>query len=313
MAKMMWSLNDFQEVKARYEVVKPIKGKGKNAGKVPIACRKRAHEEIVKVNDNCYALYDDTYWWWREHREKWALHGQAAILWTRDPKNGTETIRIRNCGVGMNAFGRADFLNRFLPYCMRVRPASSGRYNVVSQGEAYYLPKNVMHTRGKQLDNTSYSDYMPPDSFSSYDGMDITMKRVLGTLKWGLASIEHKHPRRRINKEAKKEMQPHINSFLNWCWVRTPSIIDTVSSGYTRDYWSREEYFRDRSVVMNAIQDEDDADRFNLLLYFLQRVKYNQAWDAKDDEWAHDPKQFRTKFNSFINSVCKFTYETSDY
>ena len=120
MAKMMWNLNDFEEVEARYETVKPIRGKGRNAGKVPIACRKRAHEEIVRVNANCYALYDETYWWWREHREKWAEHGQAAILWTRDPKKNTESVRIRNCGVGTNAHERIDFLYHFQPRSLTV-------------------------------------------------------------------------------------------------------------------------------------------------------------------------------------------------
>ena len=318
MAKMMWNLNDFEEVEARYETVKPIRGKGRNAGKVPIACRKRAHEEIVRVNANCYALYDETYWWWREHREKWAEHGQAAILWTRNRMEGTESIRIRNCGVGMNALCRIDFLNRFLPYSVRVRSSGSGRYNVTTSDtvrmtiEKYYLPKNVMHTQMRQITDTSYQDYMPQDCYSPYDSMDVTLTRPIGTAQWELTSVEHKPPRKRVDKEAKKAIQPHIDSFLDWCWVRTPSIIDTVPSRYTREYWERETLFRDDWIAKGAIQDEDAEHRFDLLLYFLQKVKYNQAWNATDD-WAHDPKQFRARFNSFINSVCQLTYKTTDY
>ena len=65
MAKMYWNMSDFQDIKGNYSNTKPIRGKGGNAGRVPIACRTRPQEEIVKVNDNCYALYDDTFWWWQ--------------------------------------------------------------------------------------------------------------------------------------------------------------------------------------------------------------------------------------------------------
>lgn len=305
MSKMYWRLNDFTEVDARYKAVNPIRGKGKNAGKVPIACRQRAHEEIVKVNNNCYALYDDTYWWWRDFRGEWAEHGQAAILWTRDLKKGTESIRIRNCGKGMNAFSRVDFLDRFLPCTITVRSAGSGRYNVVTGGEKHYLPKNVMHLDDNEV-------YICQHNLAKYDGMDVTFTRPVGTYEWELKGTTHKPPRKRIDKETKKNIQPHIDSFLNWCWVRTPSIIDTVPNRYTREYSEREVLFGDDWIAKGAIQDEDAEHRFDLLLYFLQKVKYNRAWDATDD-WAYDPKQFRTKFNSFINSVCQLTYTTTDY
>ena len=313
MAKMMWNLNDFQEVEARYEVVKPINGKGKNAGKVPIACRGRAHEEIVKINDNCYALYDENFWWWREHREKWAEHGQAAVLWGRDPKNNTESVRIRNTGVGMNALCRVDFLNRFLPFCMRIRPASSGRYNVVSQGEKYYLPKNIMHTRDRQLTSTSYHDYMAMDGFSGYDGMDVTFTRTIGSHAWTLASKQHFQPRPRVNKELKAQHKQGIEQTRDWMWSLAMVLQNTLTWKTCSDAKYALEA-RSAADIREIMADPDHPMRSTLATHVLGNVYFNLAGGYVNG-WGNDkaiqivdhPARFKASFNRQVNHLCGFS------
>ena len=59
MALTYSNFNTFDEVASYYERIKPLRG-ANNVGKDirPIGDRKRKHERIVKVSDNCYALSD---------------------------------------------------------------------------------------------------------------------------------------------------------------------------------------------------------------------------------------------------------------
>ena len=315
MAKYVYNMETFREVERNYDNTKPIRGKGKNAGKLPIGCRARPHEEMVKVNDNCYALYDQTYWWWKEHREKWAEHGQAAILWTRDPKKNTESVRIRNCGVGTNAHERIDFLYHFQPRSLTVVGKGSGHYAIRTGGEDYYLPKNIMHTRDRQLHLTStgYAVVMAVDAFSGYDNMDVTFTRAIGSHAWTLASKRHFQPRPRVNKELKAQHKQGIEQTRDWMWSLAMVLQNTLTWKTCSDAKYALEA-RSAADIREIMDDPDHPMRSTLATHVLGNVYFNLAGGYVDG-WGNDkaiqivdnPARFKASFNRQVNYLCGFS------
>tara|TARA_R110000764_G_scaffold233403_1_gene326359 strand:- start:1644 stop:2585 length:942 start_codon:yes stop_codon:yes gene_type:complete len=306
MTKYIYNMETFREVERNYDNTKPIRGKGKNAGKVPIGCRTRPHEEIVKVNDNCYALYDETFWWWKEHREKWAEHGQAAVLWTRDPKKNTESVRIRNCGVGTNAFCRTEFLYHFQPRSLIIAPAGSGHYAIRTGGEEYYLPKNVMCLDGNRA-------YINQDHYAEYDGMDVTFTRSIGDHAWTLTSKRHFKPRPRVNKELKEQYKQGIGQTRDWMWSLAMVLQNTLTWKTCSDAKYALEA-RSANDIRGIIGDPDHPMRSTLATHILGNVYFNLAGGYVNG-WGNDnviqivdnPARFKASFNRQVNYLCGFS------
>ena len=334
-AKYCNRLSSFADVENDYDKTKPIRGKGRHAGKIPIASRKRAWEEIVKVNDDCYALYDsDVYWWFSEDDNymKWVDHAAAGILWTRDRKKNTESVRIRNVGVGMNAFGRIDFLFRFLPMGLRVDNRNSHYYIYDVQSKySHYLPKTTIHL---QDDYTGDPEEMRTwrasnDIPTKYDDMDVTLTRTMNAVgrpegEWQLTSKSHNQPRKRVDTEAKKAARHDIKSFLEYCWLRAPVLRDvTPTQWHTRNREAAElSGMLDVFDPLETIKEGSDERMTVCRLFFAMKSKsdFDDVWDAQKQEWVgtntsfwDDPDTFRKRYNTFINKYCDFTYTTTDY
>ena len=337
MTKYRNRLSSFADVENKYANTTPIRGKGKNAGNVPIASRNRAWEEIVKVNDDCYALYDsDAYWWFKHNgnHKKWVDHAAAAVLWTRDRKKNTESVRIRNVGVGMNAFGRIDFLYRFMPMGLCSWRATGSYYYIhdaQSKGD-YYLPKTTIHLK----DNYDGDPDMrrtwraSGDIPTKYDDMDVTLTRTMNAVgrpegEWQLTSKPHNQPRKRVDKKTKAAHAKHIQEFLEWCWIRTPVIRDTLRHTTWNERQQYINVFEENSGLTRMVVCDDEHERrMDLLMCFLSfcyKTHYYWGQNTAETEevmrdrnpWLYDPKKYRTRFNSFINKFCDFTYMTTDY
>ena len=328
-------LSSFADVENDYAKTKPIRGNGKNAGNVPIANRNRAREEIVKVNDDCYALYDSDAYWWFSHNDnakKWVDHAAAAILWTRDRKKNTQSVRIRNIGVGMNACSRIDFLYRFLPMGLRVDNRNSHYYiyDVVSK-YSYYLPKTTIHLQDilagdpAMMRNWRASDDIP----TKYDDIDVTLTRTMNAVgrpegEWQLTSKLHKQPRKRVDTEAKKAARQDIKSFLEYCWLRAPVLRDvTPTQRYTRNREAAELAAELANFdPLETIKEDSDERMVVCRLFFAMKSKSDNddVWDARRQEFVStntnfwdDPDTFRRRYNTFINKYCNFNYTTTDY
>ena len=132
MALTFSSFDTFDEVVAHYNNTTPLRGKD-NVGKDirPIGDRKRKHERIAKISENCYAL-SDGYHFGDEHfyyfnygaanyKPSLAYMEQYAPIVWRKKRDGTEEVTLRN-GYGFGAHNsRYQFLYRHTPKGMWFR------------------------------------------------------------------------------------------------------------------------------------------------------------------------------------------------
>ena len=152
MALTYSNFTTFDAVASYYERIKPLRG-ANNVGKDirPIGDRKRKHERIVKVSDNCYALSDgwhygdDVFKAWYRNAEYTPtskdMEFYAPIVW-RKHKDGTETVTMRN-GSGSGAHNmRYAFLYRHSPKGLHFRNRS-GKHFIAAADKTYYLAKGT--------------------------------------------------------------------------------------------------------------------------------------------------------------------------
>ena len=318
-------LSSFAEVENYYAKTKPIRGKGKHAGNVPIAGRNRPWEEIVKVNDDCYALYDGhTYWWfaYNGNHKKWVDHAAAAILWTRDRKKNTESVRIRNVGIGMQAGTRSDFLHRFMPRGLCLWVASGSNYHVhdaVSK-EDYYLPKTPIHLQDNYEGDPEMrrtwraSDDIP----TKYDDQDVTLTRTINAVgrpegEWQLTSKRHYQARPYVDKEVKKQYKKAIAETRDWLWALAMVLQSTLT--YNNVHRAEREVDRySKDDMRDLLLDPNHPCRHDFATALLGRIYFNMAGGYVSG-WGNDPTvqitdnpaKFKIAYNRNINRLCGFT------
>ncbi len=151
MALTFSSFDTFDEVVAHYNNTTPLRGKD-NVGKDirPIGDRKRKHERIAKISENCYAL-SDGYHFGDEHfyyfnygaanyKPSLAYMEQYAPIVWRKKRDGTEEVTLRN-GYGFGAHNsRYQFLYRHTPKGMGFFNRN-GKHFIGKGSTDYYLAK----------------------------------------------------------------------------------------------------------------------------------------------------------------------------
>lgn len=166
---MSFDLNNFDDVKKRYESIKPINSKVNPTSDDirPIADRKRKYERIMKFSETCYALLDgDGYadsltnnWVPAKQRQRSRDNVSetltfAPVVWTRH--DGYDTIRIRNGSGDYAHTSRYSFISRCLPRTMHMTIGQGKQYIVNKKGSGdkqYLLPKSDYYSyRGGEVE-----------------------------------------------------------------------------------------------------------------------------------------------------------------
>ena len=85
-------LSSFDEVVAKYEQTKPIRGARANDDLRPLAERRYWWARVIKVNDNKYALCDG-HWMWAHVKDDTISEQTCPILWERKEDGDYMTVR----------------------------------------------------------------------------------------------------------------------------------------------------------------------------------------------------------------------------
>lgn len=288
MAMYNYQLHNFTLVEQLYNTVKPIRG----TDIVPLGDRRRQHERIIKISPTCYALSDEG----RFHDETVSKY---AVVWKRNA-DGTDTVEFRNGNGDWTHNGRYSFLQRCMPYNLRF-VIDAGKQFIRQDIERYYLPKDS----DKEVAFTS--------GVRKADGRGSP---------WTISSKPHPHPvtRVRVNKEEKAEYKTYINDYLHWAWAMTPLIEGTMTQESNR-IASHAAHSLQGSEFRCMLKDEQHPQRTEMLHAFLVDLAAsfnNMYWgdnnfSVSNTALTSDPKLFRTKFNTWINTMGDFNETFVEY
>ena len=224
----------FDHIANQYANTKPLVSKchTREEDIRPIADRNRKYERIKKINDNCYILQDgyhsgdevfSSYWSDEKGKPTEAeIIKLAPIVW-RKPRDGSETITIRN-GTGYQAHnGRYSFLDRCLPLGLQFI-LRNGKHFILCQnnGVEYYLAKSLTMAE-HAIPKKHNGGYTTRD-----DGVSLTFKRITKYQRCfefisGGKPIP-KPPRKIVDKEAKAKMKDAISTFRDWSSIMFPML-----------------------------------------------------------------------------------------
>lgn len=289
MAMYYYQLHNFTLVEQLYNTVKPIRG----TDILPLGDRRRQYERIIKISPTCYALSDEG----RFHDETVSKY---AVVWKRNA-DGTDTVEFRNGNGDRPHTGRYSFLQRCMPYSLRF-VIDAGKQFIRQDIERYYLPKDsdkeVAFTSGvRKADGTRYGS------------------------GWTISSKPHPHPvtRVRVNKEEKAEYKTYINDYLHWAWDMTPLIEGTMTQESNRIASHAAQILQAREF-RRMLKDEQHPQRTEMLHAFLVDLAAsfnNMYWGdnnfSSNTALTSDPKLFRTKFNTWINTMGDFNETFVEY
>ena len=253
------SFESFDEVVAHYENTKPMIGSA-NKGKDirPMGDRKRKHERIVKISDNCYALSDGYHF--GDAVFSWSLlyatsaafkptindmEKYAPIVWRKN-RDGTEQVKIRN-GYGNGAHSsRYAFLYRHTPKGLRFIVDNGKQYVTKTMGtyspsdERYYLAKT--HTAPRAI--YDYIKNQPQKNASWYqekakkwvmlhdDNSTLVFHKAESESQFAGPNWVHvegtgctlpKGPR--VNKDAKAKLKDSIKKYFEWGMTISPLLL----------------------------------------------------------------------------------------
>ena len=304
-------VNSFADAEKRYAEIKVLRSKNHPVEQDvrPLGTRSRKWERIKKLSDDCYVMLDgcvhtDDIWNGRYERphELVTLNTTfAPIIWTR--KGETESIRIRN-GIGSMAHsGRYTFLENWLPMGLEFQIDSGRQYIVAShnRSERYYLPKTMNKAKwyghgitpkvddGHYLTFTRYSPYHP-----------------IGDSSWKPQgdTFEYAHPKKVVDKEAKKKLKPYIDSM--WEYITTMyNVLDIkralVIGGY--DWHASRERREQNRDYYSRVKSEDKDDKLSFAVNFLTDERCTDFTVTTEE----DRKLLRSIYNRWINKELNLT------
>lgn len=250
----------FDDVASWYERITPLRG-ANNVGKDirPIGDRKRKFERIVKVSDNCYALSDgwhygdDVFKAWYRNAEYTPtpkdMAFYAPIVWHKH-KDGTETVTMRNGSGPHTHCMRYAFLYRHSPRGLYFRNRN-GKHFIEAAGKTYYLAK------GATVPKPLWEDVQREMAVAKVNGRKAPQwmgwqraKNDNASLTFKLVEDRWQHvdggrdvptpPKKRVNKELKAKLKPHIEAFRDWVLAVGPML--------PMGDWSYDRQLRDAAV-----------------------------------------------------------------
>jgi hypothetical protein len=326
-------LNNFKEVAARYDDIKPVISKNHTWEQDirPLSQRRYKWQRIKKLSDTCYAFLDgysfgdDVFKWWGApnatptSRELQAL---APIVWEcvvgrneAGDRINNEILKIRN-GTGSGAHSpRYVFLDNFLPKSIGF-DVQNGKQFVYAWTdkqvrEKFFLPKSnyVGATAWDQSQTLQRRDFDRAD-----DNKQIILMREVGTEHWcNIGSVfTPKKRRSKVDVKAKAELKPYIDDFWDWaCAIGVVLPVDDSDYITTHEYaladhgviekpWGNSWNARKVITILKtiAVGGSESPAALSLLVRFLSDTHIKQATSPED------LKVLRVKFNQFINQSC---------
>ena len=248
---MSFDLNNFDDVKKRYESIKPINSKVNPVSDDirPIADRKRKYERIMKFSETCYALLDgDGYadsvtnnWVSAEDRQRCRDNVSetltfAPVVWTRH--DGYDTIRIRNGSGDYAHVSRYSFIARCLPRTMDMTIGQGKQYIVNKNDKQYFLPKSDFYTyRGGVCD-----EY--PEKGHRYLTFEIVHGENVFSIIDGEFVVNPK--RTAVNKELKAKYKKGIDSMWEYVCTVAPMFNNVFGRNVAySEKWQLQHAFHD--------------------------------------------------------------------
>ena len=318
----------FDHIANQYANTKPLVSKchTREEDIRPIADRNRKYERIKKINDNCYILQDGyhsgdevfgNYYGAKQGTPTEAeIIKLAPIVW-RKPRDGSETITIRN-GTGYQAHnGRYSFLDRCLPLGLQFI-IRNGKHFILchNDGVEYYLAKSL----------TMAEHAMPKKHNGGYttrdDGVSLTFKRI-GSRNFEFISGGKpipKPPRKIVDKEAKAKMKDAISTFRNWSSIMFPmlpkddreyrsrlmqELSEQTNGAFSPYMWNVIDSFGDKfELSRDIISDENHPLRLHLAYFLFSSIEDRYA---EDMDAVASRAYVMSVFNRRINRVCNFT------
>jgi len=295
--------------------------------------RSRKWEHVRKLSETCYALCDGQW------GDPIFSHGTPAlpmpiedtynlspIVWEiMEQPDGSylETIKIRNGTGDYGHNSRYTFLSEFLPSDMSFIVGQNGRQHI-GVGKVYYLPKsksvdapqwehivkhNVSGTNVQREDDQKYLKFGRTTTMSG-DGPP--MAQWKRSTEWKLISPEFVpvNPKSKVDKERKKELKPHLDTFWEWAcavgqmlptndWEYVRGVKDTLRNAGVIEGWAFSTNVRyNGDNVQHIITSDDHELRLPLLAMFMVN---------SDMKYAHTPedaKKVRARFNQWANRAC---------
>jgi len=306
---MSFDLNNFDDVKKRYESIKPINSKVNPVSDDirPIADRKRKYERIMKFSETCYALLDgDGYadsvtnnWVSAEDRQRCRDNVSetltfAPVVWTRH--DGYDTIRIRNGSGDYAHVSRYSFISRCLPRAMHMTISQGKQYIVNKNDKQYFLPKSDFYTyRGGVCD-----EY--PEKGHRYLTFEIVHGENVFSIIDGEFVVNPK--RTAVNKELKAKYKKGIDSM----WEYVCSIAPMFNNVFGRNVaysekWQLQHAFHDDAKKeveqwnLSYVEGEVESNKFKRPLYLQdpptvyghgrdkERVMYENLSEREKQMW----------------------------
>ena len=271
MAMYNYGLDNFTLVEQLYNRVKPIR----NTKIVPIGDRKRKYQCIIKISPTCYALSDVG--------NQTSLYNSYAVVWRRNADN-TDTVELRNNNGDWAHNGRYSFLERCMPY---------GMIFVVNGGKQFI-----------RMHGTDYRYYLPKDEGFTVALTSGPHKADGLPKKWTLTSKPHPEPvtRVRVNKERKAQYKKHIDEYLHWAWTMAPMLEGTMNSKSDSAAALVAARVKWGGKFSDVLTDKEHPLRTELIHAFLAKNA-----NGRKNIIGGDPKEFRAKFNTWVNVMGNFT------
>ena len=285
MAVYAVALESFEHMERHYSRINPIRG----SKKVPIGCRTRPHEQIIKKDRYNYAVCKDP--------------SEEVINWSVASPHSLVTIRY------YGSYSDQLFLHRFLPLGMKF----------IKRSGVWFI--SIESAYGKWVDHIIPSVY--DRRYAGLGRGNSTHELVFkGSQKdgWTLASPEYPTVRPRINKEAKA---PYTKAFKKF-WEDFTVLAPLLNVRKAPRWDDREGYSKAKFAVGNydcssngnptraLLLDNDAEQRVDLMVMFIHEAWRSSPYDyhtrTSKDIFA-DPKALRGKLTQWLNKECNFIEE----
>jgi hypothetical protein len=240
----------FDTIKARYESVKPLRGKRKDQNVRPLNERRRDWERVFMVNENEYYISHDAY---RSRTEP--LHNRS-ITWFK--RGDWEIITVHT----PKAVWSKEDSQRICPYVLS------------SPSVFYFYDYNLPD--GLCMDNPSSCKYVKvlnaegTPTYYTLEKGDITFQRRSGDKYWNPVVV-HREFKHYLDRSKTKELRKSIEPFLEYYNVVAP-LMDKTSYFYGNPL---EEF---GMTVFNKVDDEVPESWFKI----VERYKHKNQWYRGD-------------------------------
>jgi hypothetical protein len=273
-------LSSFDEVVAKYEQTKPIRGGRASQDLRPLAERRYWWARVIKMSDNKYALCDG-HWVWSNIKDEKIIEQTCPILWERKEDGDYMTVRSHMNG-GMSV-SRYAFLDRWLPKGMRFDWLQNGmhyvKYTTEKSHHEYYLPK----FKG-EFDWNARTFTMVEDNKLVFKHINDAFERVGDPVPLQT---------RRVDKELDVIYKPKMKEMWDWMCVVMPVMGDGLgdakqeyASQITEGkasywYWTR---YADKNLIREVLADPEHKHRMalaGLLAYEAEAISNGRFEPAK--------------------------------